>query len=80
MHHWRHFLNTALLMANVNTLKVQKVTGHKTMSMTRHYAHFDSRYFTEVLDVQNNLIASDNDSAVISADTTAEKLLTLQRI
>jgi integrase len=73
MHHWRHFLNTALLMANVNTLKVQKVTGHKTMSMTRHYAHFDSRYFTEVLDVQNNLIASDSDSAVISADTAAEK-------
>jgi len=56
LHHWRHFLNTALLMANVNTLKVQKVTGHRSMSMTRHYAHFDSREFTEVLDVQNNLI------------------------
>jgi len=72
LHHWRHFLNTALLMANVNTLKVQKVTGHKTLSMTRHYAHFDSRYFTEVLDVQNNLIDSDNDSAVISAVTNEE--------
>ena len=57
LHHWRHFLNTALLMANVSTLKVQKVTGHKSLSMTRHYAHFDSRDFTEVLDVQNNLIA-----------------------
>ncbi|MDR2951927.1 MAG: site-specific integrase [Treponema sp.] len=55
LHHWRHFLNTALLMANVNTLKVQKVTGHKSLTMTRHYAHFDSREFTEVLDVQNNL-------------------------
>ena len=55
LHHWRHFLNTALLMANVNTLKVQKVTGHKSLSMTRHYAHFDSRDFTEVLDVQNSL-------------------------
>jgi integrase len=58
LHHWRHFLNTALLMANVSTLKVQKVTGHKSLSMTRHYAHFDSRDFTEVLDVQNSLIAS----------------------
>jgi site-specific recombinase XerD len=58
LHHWRHFLNTALLMANVSTLRVQKVTGHKSLSMTRHYAHFDSRDFTEVLDVQNNLIAS----------------------
>jgi integrase len=56
LHHWRHFLNTALLMANVSALKVQKVTGHKSMSMTRHYAHFDSREFSEVLDVQNNLL------------------------
>jgi len=56
VHHWRHFLNTALLMANVSTLKVQKVTGHKSLSMTRHYAHFDSREFSEVLDVQNNLL------------------------
>jgi integrase len=56
VHHWRHFLNTALLMANVSTLKVQKVTGHKSLSMTKHYAHFDSREFSEVLDVQNNLL------------------------
>jgi len=67
LHHWRHFLNTALLMANVNMLKVQKVTGHRTMSMTRHYAHFDSREFTEVIDVQNSLIASNS----FSADTSA---------
>jgi site-specific recombinase XerD len=57
LHHWRHFMNTALLMANVSTLKVQKVTGHKSLSMTKHYAHFDSRDFTEVLDFQNNLIS-----------------------
>jgi len=57
IHHWRHFLNTALLMANVSTLKVQKVTGHKSLSMTRHYTHFDSRDFTEVLDVQNSLLS-----------------------
>jgi len=56
LHHWRHFLNTALLMANVSTLKVQKVTGHKSLSMTRHYTHFDSREFIEVLDVQNSLL------------------------
>jgi len=60
LHHWRHFLNTALLMANVSTMKVQKVTGHKSLSMTRHYAHFDSREFSEVLDVQNNLLRSGN--------------------
>jgi integrase len=60
LHHWRHFLNTALLMANVSTLKVQKVTGHKSLSMTRHYAHFDSRDVTEVLDVQNKLMGYKN--------------------
>jgi integrase/recombinase XerD len=60
LHHWRHFLNTALLMANVSTLKVQKVTGHKSLSMTKHYAHFDSREFSEVLDVQNNLLRTVN--------------------
>ncbi|MCL2126787.1 MAG: site-specific integrase [Treponema sp.] len=58
LHHWRHFLNTALLMANVSALKVQKVTGHKSLSMTRHYAHFDSREFTEVLEFQNSLAVS----------------------
>jgi integrase len=67
LHHWRHFLNTALLMANVSTLKVQKVTGHKSLSMTMHYTHFDSREFTEILDVQNNLFNSQNNSADISA-------------
>ncbi|MCL2067549.1 MAG: site-specific integrase [Treponema sp.] len=56
LHHWRHFLNTALLMANVSTLKVQKVTGHKSLSMTRHYTHFDSREFSEVLDVQKTIL------------------------
>jgi integrase len=61
VHHWRHFLNTALLMANVSTLKVQKVTGHKSLSMTRHYAHFDSREFIEVLDVQNNILRKKSD-------------------
>jgi integrase len=62
LHHWRHFLNTALLMANVNTLKVQKVTGHKTLSMTKHYAHFDSRDFIEVRDVQNSLLPAQGGS------------------
>jgi hypothetical protein len=51
-------------MANVNTLKVQKVTGHRTMSMTRHYAHFDSRDFTEVLDVQKKLVFSGDISVI----------------
>ncbi|MCL2252781.1 MAG: site-specific integrase, partial [Treponema sp.] len=56
-HAWRHFLNTVLLTSNVGLSKVQKVTGHKSLKMTDHYTHFDTKQFTEVVDVQNNLLA-----------------------
>jgi len=56
-HSWRHFLNTLLLTSNVGLSKVQKVTGHKSLKMTDHYTHFDTKQFTEVVDVQNNLLA-----------------------
>ena len=55
-HAWRHFLNTLLLTSNVGLSKVQKVTGHKSLKMTDHYTHFDTRQFTEVVEVQNNLL------------------------
>jgi len=56
-HSWRHFLNTLLLTSNVVISKVQKVTGHKSLKMTEHYTHFDTKQFTEVRDVQMNLLA-----------------------
>jgi integrase len=55
-HAWRHFLNTLLRMSNVADSKVQSVTGHKTMKMTEHYTHFDTRQFTEIRDVQSELL------------------------
>jgi len=55
-HAWRHFLNTLLLTSNVGLSKVQKVTGHKSLKMTDHYTHFDTTQFTEVVEVQNNLL------------------------
>ena len=55
-HAWRHFLNTLLRMSNVSDSKVQSVTGHKTKKMTDHYMHFDTRQFTEVKEVQTNLL------------------------
>ena len=55
-HGWRHFLNTLLRMSNVADSKVQKVTGHRTMKMTEHYTHFDTRQFTEIRDVQTKLL------------------------
>ena len=56
-HSWRHFLNTLLLTSNVGLSKVQKVTGHKSLKMTDHYTHFDTKQFTEVVAVQNNFLA-----------------------
>ena len=58
-HAWRHFLNTLLRMSNVTDSKVQKVTGHLTMKMTEHYTHFDTRQFTEVRNVQAELLTYD---------------------
>jgi integrase len=56
-HTWRHFFNTLLRMSNVPDSKVQKVTGHLTKAMTERYTHFDTRQFTEIRDVQAELLA-----------------------
>jgi integrase len=56
-HAWRHFLNTLLRMSNVADSKVQSVTGHRSLAMTDHYTHFDTRKFAEVRDVQTELLA-----------------------
>ncbi|MDR0497751.1 MAG: site-specific integrase [Treponema sp.] len=55
-HAWRHFFNTLLLMSNVSEKKVQAVTGHLTAHMTDHYTHFDTKKFTEVRNVQADLL------------------------
>jgi integrase len=57
-HAWRHFFNTFLRMANIADSKVQSVTGHKSLKMTEHYTHFDTRQFTEVREVQTTLLAA----------------------
>jgi len=56
-HSWRHFINTLLRMSNVADSKVQAVTGHSSKGMTEHYTHFDTTKFTEVIDVQTNLLS-----------------------
>jgi integrase len=55
-HAWRHFFNTLLLMSNVADSKVRSITGHRSKKMTEHYTHFDTRQFTEVRDVQTELL------------------------
>ena len=49
-------MNTLLLTSNVVISKVQKVTGHKSLKMTEHYTHFDTKQFTEVREDQTNLL------------------------
>jgi len=68
-HAWRHFLNTLLLTSNVSIKKVQNVTGHKSLKMTDRYTHFDNTQFTEVVAVQNNLLAfNSSDNQIIHAE------------
>jgi len=71
-------LNTLLLTSNVGLSKVQKVTGHKSLKMTEHYTHFDTKQFTEVVAVQNNLLALNAaENQIIQAEVikTEEKTL-----
>ena len=67
-HAWRHFFNTLLRMNNIADSKVQKVTGHKTKKMMELYTHFDTKQFTEVRDVQTNLLACNQPETKIIAD------------
>jgi hypothetical protein len=77
-HSWRHFLNTLVLTSNVGLNKVQKVTGHKSLKMTDHYTHFDTTQFTEVVEVQNNLLTFNNPAMletknIVDAEIVKEK-------
>jgi hypothetical protein len=49
-------------MHNVSDAKVQSVTGHRTKKMTDRYTHFDTRQFTEVRDVQSELLVLPDNS------------------
>jgi integrase len=56
MHGWRHFFNTTLLMADVPDTKVMAITGHSSKAMKEHYTHFNTVEFTEVRQVQEDLM------------------------
>jgi integrase len=72
-HAWRHFFNTFLRMANIADSKVQSVTGHKSLKMTEHYTHFDTRQFAEVREVQTTLLtAGEVETKRITAEPKAE--------
>jgi integrase len=55
-HSWRHFFNTMLVMADISGSKLRSVTGHSSEEMTDYYTHFDTKKFTEIITVQENLL------------------------
>jgi hypothetical protein len=56
-------------MSNVADSKVQSVTGHRSMRMTEHYTHFDTRQFTEIRDVQTELLTFKKPEKAIDVNT-----------
>jgi integrase len=56
VHAWRHFCNTELLNGGVPLVKVQAITRHKSKRMTDRYTHFNPLDFSEVTQVQANLL------------------------
>ena len=72
-HAWRHFFNTLLRVYNVSDAKVQSVTGHRSMRMTEHYTHFDTRQFSEIRDVQAGLLAFGKPEKVETKKTVKAK-------
>lgn len=55
-HSWRHFLNTTLRSHNIVDSKVQRITGHRTASMTEHYTHFQAEDFNDIRTLQENIL------------------------
>jgi len=56
-HSWRHFFNTSMLLADVSNVKVQALTGHSSIGMTKRYTHLKSSDLNEITSVQEKLIA-----------------------
>ena len=59
-HSWRHWFNSKLVRANINTSKIKTVIGHteKSGDMTSLYTHFFAEDFTAVVRIQEELLES----------------------
>jgi len=55
-HSWRHFFNTSLLLANVPAAKVQEMTGHISLKMTRKYTQIKGSDLDDITTVQERLL------------------------
>ena len=57
-HSWRHFFNTSMLLANVPAVKVQELTDHASLAMTKRYTHISKSDLDEITSVQEKLISA----------------------
>jgi len=62
-HSWRHFVNSNLrsLVADAD---LQKLTGHRTLSMTEHYDHGTEQFLARLQPHQENLLGIGRDSVL----------------
>lgn len=54
-HGFRAFVDSMMMLKNVNETTVRKVIGHKDAKMTEHYMHMDVGEFTVITDVQEEI-------------------------
>ncbi|GHV77125.1 hypothetical protein AGMMS49942_19460 [Spirochaetia bacterium] len=54
-------------MNNVSDAKTQSLIGHVTQKMTDHYTEFDTLTFTEVRDIQDNILSQEKPVKEIEA-------------
>jgi integrase len=59
-HSWRHWFNSKLVRANINSSKIKMVIGHteKGNDMTSLYTHFFAEDFADVVRIQEELLES----------------------
>jgi integrase len=55
-HSWRHFFNTSLLLADISDVKVQAMTGHSSLKMTKRYTHIKSSDLNEITAIQEKML------------------------
>jgi integrase len=74
IHAWRHFCNTELQKGGLSIQKVQAVTGHKSVSSTERYTHFDPMDFGEVPKIQAALLKKKPKKKETIDDNSANEL------
>jgi integrase len=68
MHGWRHFLSTELEMNDIPDERAREVTGHASKESRKRYNHADHLRMRDVIRVQEQLLATGDESPASSPD------------